>query len=28
MAHDFSWQRSVQAYLDVYRRVIASTPRA
>jgi starch synthase len=28
MARDFSWQRSVQAYLDVYRRVIASTPRA
>jgi starch synthase len=28
MARDFSWERSVQAYLDVYRRVIASTPRA
>jgi starch synthase len=28
MARDFSWQRSVQSYLDVYRRVIASTPRA
>jgi starch synthase len=28
MARDFSWQRSVRAYLDVYRRVVASTPRA
>ncbi len=28
MARDFSWQRSVEAYLDVYRRVVASSPRA
>jgi starch synthase len=28
MARDFSWERSVSAYLDVYRRVAASGPRA
>ncbi len=28
MARDFSWQRSVAAYLDVYRRVAALGPRA
>jgi len=28
MARDFSWERSVAAYLDVYRRVAASGPRA
>jgi starch synthase len=28
MARDFSWERSVGAYLDVYRRVVAAGPRA
>ena len=27
MARDFSWERSVSAYLDVYRRVVARGPR-
>ena len=28
MARDFSWERSVAAYIDVYRRVVARGPRA
>ena len=28
MARDFSWERSAAAYLDVYRRAVASGPRA
>jgi starch synthase len=28
MARDFSWDRSVSAYIDVYRRVVARGPRA
>jgi starch synthase len=28
MARDFSWERSVSAYIDVYRRVVARGPRA
>jgi starch synthase len=28
MARDFSWEKSVEAYLDVYRRVQAAAPRA
>jgi starch synthase len=28
MARDFSWERSVSAYIDVYRRIVARGPRA
>ena len=28
MARDFSWERSVSAYIDVYRRILARGPRA
>jgi starch synthase len=28
MARDFSWERSVAQYVDVYRRVVALGPRA